>query len=96
MPRGVCTTSGWNCTAYMPRPGCSMAATGAPSLVARREKPAGAAVMQSRWLIQHCSSAARPSRRVPLASIRSRVLPNSLVPVRVTVPPSSSAMSWAP
>ena len=65
MPRGVCTTSGWNCTAYKPRSASSMAATGAPSLVASVAKPAGAAVTQSRWLIQHCSASSRPSSSMP-------------------------------
>ncbi len=38
-----------------------MAATGAPSLVASVAKPSGAAVTQSRWLIQHCSVSSRPA-----------------------------------
>ena len=28
MPSGVCTTSGWNCTAWIPRAGSSIAAIG--------------------------------------------------------------------
>ena len=73
-----------------------MAATGAPSLVASVAKPAGTAVMQSRWLIQHCSLSSSPASTLPGSTTCSRVLPNSLVPVRATVPPSSRAMSWAP
>ena len=42
-----------------------MAATGAPPLAASTSKPGGGSVMLSRWLIQHCSSARRPSRMRP-------------------------------
>ena len=41
LPRSVCTTSGWNCTPKSRRSGSSMAATGAPALVAVGVKPGG-------------------------------------------------------
>ena len=69
---------------------------GAPALAASTLKPGGGSVMLSRWLIQHCSTPRMLSRMSPRSITLSVVLPNSLRPVRATVPPSSRAMPWAP
>ena len=71
-------------------------ATAASEAYERGETTDIAAVMLSRWLIQHCSSPRRPSSTKPGLSTVSTVLPNSLSPVRATVPPSSRARACAP
>ena len=43
----MCETSGWNCTAYMPRDGSSIAAIGICSVDAVTRKPSGARVTAS-------------------------------------------------
>ena len=56
-PFGVCATSGWNCTAYRPRPSSSNAAIGVVGDEAVTRAPVGGAVTESRWLIQTVCSA---------------------------------------
>ena len=51
-PLSVWTTSGWNRSAYRPRSGFAIAATGALALVATIEKPGGGAATKSPWLAQ--------------------------------------------
>ena len=67
-PRGVCTTSGWNCTAKNRRRGSSTAAKGHDGVEATGSNPGGRASTRSPWLI-HTSS----SRREPLEE-RGRLL----------------------
>ena len=78
MPCGVCTTSGWNCTAYKPRPRCSNAAAGVSGVDAVTVKPSGACVIVSKWLIHTCWSAgmSTPNRtaRVDDAQLGAAVL----------------------
>ncbi len=55
MPLGVCATSGWNCTAYSPRSGSSIAAIGITSVCAPTRNPSGSRTTASPWLIHTCS-----------------------------------------
>ena len=95
VPNGVCTTSGWNCTANRRPARSSIAAMGAPAVSAVTVKPSGAVVTASRWLIQHVSagrSRNSPSRECTRMSVR----PNSPVPLLVTTPPSACAIDCMP
>ena len=96
VPRGVCSTSGWNCTAYRPRSRSSMAAIAVVSVDAVTRKPAGTSVTLSRWLIQQvCSRGISPNSRLPSSS-RTGVLPYSPIPVLPTVPPRAAAIACMP
>ena len=95
VPKGVCTTSGWNCTPKRRPARSSMAAMGAPAVSAVTVKPSGAVVTASRWLIQQVSagrSRKRPSRECTRMSVR----PNSPVPLLVTTPPRAWAIDCMP
>ena len=80
----------------MRRSASPKAATGASGAEAVASMPGGAAVMQSPWLIQTSADAGQSlnSGEGPVSS--SLVRPYSPRPVRVTVPPSWRATSWAP
>src|SRR5881397_1636814 len=65
IPRGVWATSGWNWTAYRPRAGSSMAATGVDWVRAVTANPAGASVTVSEWLIHTDPSWGRSARSTP-------------------------------
>ncbi|MDB4880751.1 MAG: hypothetical protein JWL60_2197 [Gemmatimonadetes bacterium] len=97
-PRGVCATSGWNCTPWIGRDSCSNAATGLPSLEAVTRNPGGACSMWSPWLIHTVapSSAVKPRNSAlgPAGAICAR--PYSRRPPRVTVAPCRCAMSCIP
>ena len=96
VPRGVCSTSGWNWTAKKPRSRSSIAAIGVVSVDAVTSKPGGAATTLSRWLIQQlCSVGISPNSSAPPAS-RTGVLPNSPIPVLETVPPRALAIACIP
>ncbi len=86
--RACARTSGWNCTAYSPRSGASMAATGVAEVEAVTVNPAGARVTESLWLIQQVVTSGRSWKSSPPTSSRA-VLPNSARPVRATSPPSA-------
>ena len=73
-----------------------MAATGAPALVAVALNPSGTAVMASPWLIHTLARAGQSGQRGETPLCVSSVRPYSPWPVRVTVPPSCSAISCAP
>ena len=96
-PQAVCSTSGWNCTPYRPRPASSKAATGDAPVLAVTVAPGGGSAMASKWLIHTGWGDGRPPRRTPPlpdTAISARPYsPRSLGP---TEPPSCSAMSWAP
>jgi len=64
-PRGVCMTSGWNCTPYILRFGSAMAAQVECSVRASTEKPGGTWVTRSPWLIHTCISEPQSSSNVP-------------------------------
>ena len=51
-PRGVCATSGWNCTPQNLRDGAATAAAGQLALSPTTLKPEGSDSMRSPWLIQ--------------------------------------------
>ncbi len=95
-PRSVCTTSGWNCRPKKRRSGSCIAATGAPSLVAVPTKPWGTAVMASPWLIHTDEVDGQSGHSGDGVVWVSVVRPYSPWPVRVTVPPSWSAINCAP
>ncbi len=96
-PRGVCATSGWNCTPKICLPSCSSTAAGVSGVRAGTWKPSGARVMVSKCDIQTGSSAGAPSPRITDApNVSSDVRPYSPRPVRATSPPSWSAISCAP
>ena len=95
-PAWECSTSGCHCTPAKPRPASSNAAIGAPALLARAVKPAGAAATESPWLIQTRRLSGSPASRVPGIAILASVRPNSLSPVRATSPPRARAIAWNP
>jgi len=95
LPKGVWTTSGWNCTPYIRRSGFSMAATGEEAVWAVTANPSGARDTASRWLIQHCSAGRAwnmPSRDLTAIG----VLPYSPAPVRATSPPRARVIACRP
>ncbi len=73
-----------------------MAATGAPGVVAVATNPSGTAVMASPWLIHTVECAGQSGHSGDFVAWVSSVRPYSPCPVRVTVPPNCSAISWAP
>ncbi len=98
VPAGVCTTSGWNCTPYSPRPASCTAATGEAAVRAVTAKPGGACVQVSPCDIHTCCGEGSPSSSVSPGpgSTLSAVPPYSPTGVRVTMPPSSETISWNP
>ena len=64
--------------------------------VAVATKPSGTAVTASPWLIQTLDGAGQSVLSGEAPVCVSSVRPYSPWPVRVTVPPSCCAMSWAP
>ena len=97
LPRGVCCTSGWNCTEYRPRSGASIAATPIAGVDAVARKPSGRRVTESLWLIQQLRHVAEALEEEAVAAAEpSGVLPNSAVPVRPTSPPSACAIACMP
>ncbi len=96
-PCSVCATSGWNCVAYRPRSGCSIAATAVVPVRAVTTKPSGAVPTESRWLIQTCQVSGRPSSSwQPGAVTVSSAKPYSPMSVFGISPPRCSAISWMP
>ena len=73
-----------------------MAATGAPGVIAVATKPAGVAVMASPWLIHTDERDGQSGHSGDFSAWVSSVRPYSPCPVRDTVPPSWSAINWAP
>ncbi len=73
-----------------------MAAIGAPALEAVATKPSGTVVMASPWLIHTDAVAGQSGQSGEAPVCDSAVRPYSPCPVRVTVPPSWSAISCAP
>ena len=59
-------------------------------------KPSGASDTESPWDIHTLTSLGTSENRVPGVTTRSGVPPNSLSPVRATVPPSACAIAWNP
>ena len=96
MPFSVWVTSGWNCTAYRPRSGSSIAAIGMTSVCAPTRNPSGSRTTASPWLIHTCSVACMSASSTPGRSTVSVVRPYSRWPVAATSPPSACAMSWCP
>jgi hypothetical protein len=80
----------------MPRSALCMAATGASALVAVATKPGGTSVIASPWLIQTSDEVGQSTQRGDGPVNVSFVRPYSPFSVLETVPPSCSAMSWAP
>jgi hypothetical protein len=97
-PRGVCTTSGWNCTPQNLRAGASTTANGQLVLVPSREKPAGSASTRSPWLIQTPSSSpgSKPASKVDVASSFTVARPYSRCWAGATLPPRSRLASCTP
>ena len=74
----------------------SNAAIGVVSDEAVTRAPAGAAVTESRWLIQTTCSAARSWKSAPVPSSSTSAFPYSETSFASTAPPSSRAMSCMP
>ena len=97
-PRGVCATSGWNCTPQNLRAGAATAAAGQFALSPTTSKPAGSASTRSPWLIQTgiSSPAAKPWNRSPALFTRTVARPYSRRSAGTTLPPNDSAVSCTP
>ena len=100
-PRGVCTTSGWNCTPKIVPSWFDIAATGELPDRAMEENPFGSSSIRSPWLIQTGISMSWRNSSIP----RKRGLPHcprmlatpySRFSDRPTLPPSRSAISCIP
>ncbi len=98
-PRGVCATSGWNCTPQNLRAGAATAAAGQLTLSPTSWNPSGNASTRSPCDIQTgiSSSGAKPWKRsLLLPFTRTVARPYSRRSAGTTLPPNSSAVSWVP
>ncbi len=97
-PRGVCATSGWNCTPQNLRDGAATAAAGQLALSPTRSNPGGSASMRSPCDIQTgiSSPGLKPWKRSPVSLTFTVARPYSRRSAAATLPPNSSAVSWVP
>ena len=97
-PRGVCATSGWNCTPQNLRDGAATAAAGQLALSATTLKPDGSDSMRSPWLIQTdwSASSGKPWNRSDASVTRRLARPYSRRSAGTTLPPRTSAVSCTP
>ncbi len=98
VPRGVCTTSGWNCTPQNLRAGAATAAAGQLALSPTTANPAGSDSTRSPWLIQTgiSSPAPKPWNSSPGSVTLTVARPYSRRSAATTLPPNCSAVSCVP
>ena len=95
-PRGVWTTSGWNCRPKMLRLVSPMTAWGEFSVLPSGRNPVGSLVILSPWLFHTSSVAGSLWKSAHLASPLSLPGPYSRSVERSTLPPRPWAMSCMP